>query len=82
MRDTIPMYNVGTALVGGHGREVTDVSWTCDGELVTLSDDHSARLWREGKEARDMRVGKEGNGMRAGWGWAEAEGDWDEDDWV
>lgn len=82
MRDTIPIYNVGTALVEGHEREVTGVSWTHDGELVTISDDHTARLWREGAKAREMRTAKDGNAMRAGWGWADVDEDWDGDDWI
>jgi WD40 repeat protein len=81
MRDTIPIYSVGTTLVKGHSREVTDVAWTYDGDLVTLSDDHTSRLWREGPKARQMRTAKDGNAMRAGWGWADVEDDWDRDDW-
>jgi WD40 repeat protein len=81
MRDTIPIYNVGTALVEGHGREVTDVTWTHDGDLVTLGDDHTARLWREGEQGRNMRTAKDGNAMRAGWGWADVGAEKDEDDW-
>jgi WD40 repeat protein len=81
MRDTIPIYNVGTALVEGHSREVTDVTWTHDGDLITLSDDHTARLWREGPQAHQMRTAKDGNAMRAGWGWADVESDWDKEDW-
>lgn len=81
MRDTIPIYNVGTALVQGHTRELTDVTWTHGGELVTLGDDYSARLWREGKQAREIRSAKDGRAMRAGWGWAETEEGWDGEDW-
>ena len=82
MRDTLPIYNVGTALVQGHEREVTGVSWTHDGELVSISDDHTARLWREGSKGREMRTSKDGNAMKAGWGWADVEEEWDADDWV
>jgi WD40 repeat protein len=81
MRDSIPIYSVGTALVGGHSREVTDVTWTHDGDLITLSDDHVARLWREGPQARQMRTTKDGNAMRAGWGWADVEDERDREDW-
>ncbi|KIW03857.1 uncharacterized protein PV09_05155 [Verruconis gallopava] len=80
MRDSIPIYSPGTALIAGHSREVTDVSWTHDGDFVTLSDDHSARLWREGPQARAMRTATDGNSMRAGWGWADVDESWDNDD--
>ncbi|KAL7269547.1 hypothetical protein RUND412_007789 [Rhizina undulata] len=63
----------GAALVRGHEKEVTDVSWTNDGDLVTISDDYHARCWRIGRdgEAEDMRNGGEDEGRRWGWGWAE-----------
>ena len=80
LHDTIPIYHQGTALLRGHRREVTGVSWTSRGELVTVGDDLSARCWREGSEARDLRVGGETEGRRWGRGWAEAEGDWDDEE--
>lgn len=64
----------GVALVRGHDKEVTDVTWTVDGDLVTLSDNYYARCWRQGErglEAEELRDGGEEGGKRWGWGWAE-----------
>ena len=80
LEDSIPIYQHGSALVRGHSREVTGLNWTADGELVTVSDDYSVRCWREGAQARDLRMGGEKEGRRWGCGWAEADSDWDEDD--
>ena len=52
LEDSIPIYEHGSALVRGHSREVTGMSWTYDGELVSVSDDYTARCWREGPDAR------------------------------
>lgn len=40
----------GQALEGGHNEqcEVTGVCWTPNGELASVSDDATARVWREG----------------------------------
>lgn len=76
----LPIYETGTALVRGHRKEVTSLSWTADGELVTVSDDFSARCWREGSKARELRIGGEGEGQRWGCGWADVDDDFDEDD--
>ncbi|KAL9125989.1 MAG: hypothetical protein Q9217_004884 [Psora testacea] len=78
--DAVPIYQQGSALVRGHGREVTGLTWTRGGELITVSDDFSVRCWREGGEARSLRVGGEGEGRRWGCGWAEATTGWDDDD--
>lgn len=82
LNDTIPIYQHGSALVRGHSREVTGLTWTPDGDLVSVADDFTARCWREGEngEARDLRVGGEGEGRRWGCGWAESEQRWDADD--
>ncbi len=80
LEDSIPIYQQGTALIRGHSREVTGMDWTSNGELVTVGDDFTARCWREGPQARDLRVGGEKEGRRWNCGWAEAEGDWDESD--
>jgi len=80
LEDAIPIYQHGTALVRGHSKEVTALTWTCEGSLVTVGDDFVARCWREGPDARDLRIGGERDGRRWGCGWAEVEGDWDEDD--
>lgn len=82
LTDTIPIYNHGTALIRGHAREVTGLTWTQGGDLVSVGDDLTARCWRDGtgQEARALRVGGEGEGRRWGCGWAEVRGDWDEED--
>lgn len=80
LEDTIPIYQHGTALVRGHSKEVTASAWTYDGDLITVGDDFAARCWREGADARDLRLGGEKEGRRWGCGWAEVEGEWDEDD--
>lgn len=71
LEDTVPIYQSGTPLVEGHKKEVSGVSWTADGELVTVSDDCSARCWREGSDARDLRTGGETEGRRWHCGWAD-----------
>lgn len=81
--DAPPIYTLGTPLVRGHSAEVTGVSFTSDGELVSIGDDHRARIWREDAAvARDLRVGGEGEGKRWGCGWAELplDDDWDDED--
>lgn len=79
--DGLPIYQQGTPLVRGHTSEVTSLTWTHDGELVTLSDDFLARCWREdGAKARDLRLGGEVEGRRWACGWADIPGSWDEDD--
>ncbi|KAA8914899.1 putative cell division cycle protein cdt2 [Sphaerosporella brunnea] len=68
----------GVALVRGHDREVTDVTWTVGGDLVTVSDNYTARCWRQGErgvEAENMRAGGEEGGRRWLWGWADRKGD-------
>lgn len=77
MRDSIPIHNIGTALVGGHSKEVTDLTFTHDGDLVTVGDDFSGRLWREDKEAAREARGTKG----AGSGWAEVQDGMDHEDW-
>ncbi|KAI4181473.1 MAG: hypothetical protein LQ346_006784 [Caloplaca aetnensis] len=80
LNDTIPIYTHGTPLIRGHDREVTGLSWAYGGELVTVSDDCTARCWREDQErARDLRVGGEGEGRRWDCGWADVPEEWDEE---
>jgi WD40 repeat protein len=84
MTDTIPIFEVGSALVGGHLREVTSLTWSFDGDLVSVGDDYLVRRWRENDvEARRLRVEGEGQGRRWGCGWAEVEedgfDDWDDE---
>ncbi|KAI4241074.1 MAG: hypothetical protein LQ352_007503 [Teloschistes flavicans] len=80
LKDTIPIYSHGTPLVRGHSSEVTGLSWAHGGELITVSDDFTARCWREdGERARELRIGGEGEGKRWGCGWADVgEEGWDE----
>ncbi|CAF9940763.1 hypothetical protein IMSHALPRED_002161 [Imshaugia aleurites] len=81
LEDTIPIYQHGSALIRGHSRELTGLTWTPRGELITVGDDFWARCWREGgADARDLRLGSEKEGRRWGCGWAEAETGWDDDD--
>ncbi|KAJ5102082.1 hypothetical protein NUU61_004304 [Penicillium alfredii] len=80
LEDTIPIYQSGTPLVEGHQKEVTGVSWTVDGELVTVSDDYRARCWREGPEARYLRKGGEAEGRRWQCGWAATKDSYDDED--
>ena len=78
--DTIPIYDQGTALVRGHQSEVTGLTWTADGELVTVGDDFLARCWREGPQARDLRLGGEVEGRRWGCGWADVPKGYDDEE--
>lgn len=81
MNDTIPIYDRGTPLVRGHQKEVTGLTWTSEGELVTIGDDYTARCWREDSgAARDLRTGGEVEGRRWGCGWADVGGGYDDDD--
>lgn len=80
LHDTIQIYQKGTALTRGHTREVTGMSWTSRGELVTVGDDFIARIWREGPDAKNLRIGGESGGRRWDCGWAKAEDAWDDDD--
>lgn len=77
---SIPTYRSGTPLVGGHMKEVSAVSWTYNGELITVSDDYSARCWREGPDARDLRTGGEIDGRRWGCGWADTPDSYDDEE--
>ncbi|KAI9930368.1 hypothetical protein MW887_011121 [Aspergillus wentii] len=80
LEDTVPIYQSGTPLVGGHKKEVSAVSWTANGELITVSDDHTARCWREGPDARDLRAGGETEGRRWHCGWADTADSYDDED--
>ena len=77
---TIPIYTHGTALIRGHRKEVTSLTWTHDGDLVSIGDDSIARCWREdATRARFLRGCGEGGGRRWGHGWADIGEGWDED---
>ncbi|KAK4992261.1 hypothetical protein LTR50_001241 [Elasticomyces elasticus] len=75
-----PIFTQGTPLVRGHSREVTNLTFTPNGELVTVGDDFRARCWRQGDAARDLRMGGEREGRRWGCGWADVDGAWDDDE--
>jgi WD40 repeat protein len=69
---SLPIYEHGTALIRGHEKEVTAVAWNYDGSLTTVSDDFTARCWREdGTVARQLRKGGEAQGRRWMSGWAD-----------
>ena len=79
-RDT-PIYVLGTPLVEGHSKEVTGVTWTSEGSLVSIGDDFGARLWREdAKEAREVRQSGGRGGRRWMSGWADMGETWDGDE--
>ncbi|KAN0069362.1 WD40-repeat-containing domain protein [Elaphomyces granulatus] len=78
LEDTIPIYQNGTALIEGHRKEVSAVSWTTGGELISVSDDYNVRCWREGPDARDLRTGGEAEGRRWHCGWAESKDSYDD----
>jgi len=68
-KDCLPIYNTGTWLTGGHNAEATGTAWTSEGDLVSLSDDGTSRVWREGTGSRQH-----------GWGWADVDAESFEDD--
>ncbi|CAH0058979.1 unnamed protein product [Clonostachys solani] len=77
----IPIYRSGTPLVRGHEREVTNVSWTHQGRLVTASDDGNVRHWQEdAAKARHLRQVGDFGGERWMSGWADVGDEWDLDD--
>ncbi|KXT06587.1 hypothetical protein AC578_8563 [Pseudocercospora eumusae] len=76
------VFEHGTALVRAHNKEVTSLAWSTDGDLVSVSDDFTARCWREDAgRAHALRTGGEDNGGRWQSGWAAVSADWDEGDW-
>ncbi|KAI4628929.1 hypothetical protein J4E83_003482 [Alternaria metachromatica] len=78
--DTIPIYEHGTALIRGHDAEVTSVSWARNGSLISVSDDFRVRRWKEGSQARDLRMGGESEGKRWQCGWAAVGDGYDDDE--
>ncbi|KAJ5049844.1 hypothetical protein NUH16_008367 [Penicillium rubens] len=80
LEDTIPIHQSGTPLIEGHQKEVTGLSWTPSGELISVSDDYSARCWREGPEARELRNDGESEGKRWMCGWADMKDSIDDED--
>ncbi|RFU34939.1 hypothetical protein B7463_g1426, partial [Scytalidium lignicola] len=80
LNDDVPISQNGTALIRGHDREVGSLTWTSNGELVTVGDDFLVRCWREGPDARDLRIGGEQEGRRWGCGWADVGETYDDND--
>jgi WD40 repeat protein len=80
LADTIPIYEHGTPLIRGHEQEVTSVSWSRNGTLVSVSDDCKVRHWKEGTQARDLRLCGETEGRRWQAGWAAVDRTYDDDD--
>ncbi|KAK7559466.1 Lethal(2)denticleless protein [Phyllosticta citricarpa] len=82
MADSVPIFaHHGTPLVRGHQKEVTSLTWTSEGDLVSVGDDYAARCWREDAElARILRGCGEGGGNRWGVGWADVNADEDDSD--
>lgn len=80
--DGLTVYdNIGTALVRGHHKEVSSLTFTSEGNLVTISDDFRGRCWRENRErAKWLRTQGEGEGKRWASGWADVPSSWDESD--
>ncbi|KAI0015512.1 WD40-repeat-containing domain protein [Xylariomycetidae sp. FL0641] len=81
--DTIPILNWGTRLTKGHRREVGALTWTKDGQLITVADDYHIRSWAEDRQqaAHLRRVGESlSGGDQPTHGWAEVEEDWDRED--
>ncbi|KAG5934197.1 hypothetical protein E4U53_000746 [Claviceps sorghi] len=78
----VPIFHAGTPLIRGHSREVTNVSWSRDGDLVTASDDYLVRRWgtRLRDQARHLRTVGEFGGERHMAGWADVGPDWDTQD--
>ncbi|KAK2742929.1 hypothetical protein FQN57_005059 [Myotisia sp. PD_48] len=77
LEHTIPIYQHGTPLIEGHQREVSGVSWTQNGELISVSDDLSARCWREGPMARTLRCDDGPGGHQWQCGWADVKKSYD-----
>jgi WD40 repeat protein len=76
-----PIYQHGTALFGGHKKEVTAVAWANNGNLVTVADDCTTRVWRENADkARALRMNSERSVERFNSGWAEVRDGFDNDE--
>ncbi|KAL6878953.1 WD40-repeat-containing domain protein [Trichoderma novae-zelandiae] len=77
----IPISRLGTPLIRGHSREVTTLSWSHDGKLVTASDDYIVRQWQQDESrARYLRQVGEFGGERHLAGWADVGDAWDTPD--
>ncbi|KAK6363218.1 hypothetical protein TWF730_000661 [Orbilia blumenaviensis] len=68
----------GTALIEGHnGKEVTGVAWDVNRNVISISDDCAARIWRDddnGARAEELRSELDWtNGNRHGCAWSEGD---------
>ncbi|RDA84110.1 hypothetical protein CP532_1466 [Ophiocordyceps camponoti-leonardi (nom. inval.)] len=78
---TSTILNAGTPLVRGHAHEVTTLTWSREGRLLTASDDCVVRQWRQkASRASYLRQVGEFGGERHLAGWALVGDDWDEDE--
>lgn len=79
-----PTFTYGTPLIEGHKKEVTSVTWTYGGDLVSVGDDFLGRCWRKGdrrgSEARGLRGARTDPGKRWLAGWADVGEEWDDED--
>lgn len=75
-----PIHNVGTALLNGHRRDVTSVTFGRGGELVSLGDDFVARCWRQDRETACILRRSTENKWKHGWAEALTQGDLADDD--
>lgn len=75
------IFEHGTALIRAHNKEATSLAWSTEGNLISVSDDYSARCWREdAQKARELRTGGEVGGNRWRAGWADAGAVWDQEE--
>ncbi|RDA94210.1 hypothetical protein CP533_0602 [Ophiocordyceps camponoti-saundersi (nom. inval.)] len=73
--------NAGTPLIRGHSHEVTTLTWSREGGLLTASDDCFVRRWRQkASRATYLRQVGEFGGERHLAGWASVGDDWDDDE--
>ena len=86
VEDDLLISRNGTPLIRGHNpREVGAMTWTSDGNLITVGDDYLCRAWyddRVGHVARSQRLEGESSGRQRPWGygWADVTNDCDRDD--
>lgn len=75
------VFEHGTALIGAHNKEVTSLAWTTAGDLISVSDDFTARCWRhDAGKARELRKTGDFGGGRWRAGWAGVDAEWDEEE--
>lgn len=79
--NNIHIFQTGVRLIG-HAKEATALTWTPAGDLVSVSDDHTAKCWRQKKdgEAKDARTRGPNSLSTFNCGWASVHRSWDNDD--